>query len=762
MHGGHLRPTAVLFGVVALAACGGGTNAALEQAADMAEVVRGTLEVTVRESGEIRPHQLTEVKSEVEGRASLIFLIEEGTRVEAGDKLAELDASSLVDRRQNQEISVSKAQAALIQAEKNVEILVKELDAARKAAESAVTIAQMEVEKFLGRTSSRATQGGNAGTNAELVARLDDLIEEAITTEQQKHLSDGRGVVMDEEDEGEPVVLSETEPGAIATPAESVKDPAAIAAAGGTQDEEALALDEATKVPAPEVESDVSVGGVQRLTSMRRLVQKTEDLLTQPGETLRDALGRDMGDLSNRILQQIDAIRLAMADLELKADTYGHSRRLAAKSFITRNEMERDRLAYESQLSKVSLAWNDLDLLINYTLLREKIQLTQDLVNAQLELERVIASNEAREVRERSDLDTKRREYELTAEQLENLNQQIEKAVIVAPTPGIVVYAQDGDRRSSEPITEGTEIRERQTILELPDTSRMTAELKVQEAFIDLVRKGQAAVVRVDAYPDRPFAARVTRVAPLPDSGSRWSNNDRKVYKTWVELLDDDAGEVLRPNMSCEVEILIERKPDVLIVPKKAINREVRALYCWVHRDSGPVARQVQVGSESLAAVEITEGLEAGDWVYLNPPAGVQDPTDLVQPKPETEVKPVLGSDEPAPVRLDPELASKPFTEAESKDATERLTAWIREKFPEKVTDAEGDSRGMFRLFRDETVQAAIEQDPEMAMLSARLRATMMQRFGGGRGRGGRGPGGGPGSGGPGSGSGGGEDRAGN
>src|ERR1041385_3381125 len=95
-----------------------------------------------------------------------------------------------------------------------------------------------------------------------------------------------------------------------------------------------------------------------------------------------------------------------------------HSRRLAAKQFITRNELDRDKLAWQSQVSKVTLSWNDLDLLINYTLAKQRIKLRQDVDNAQLELERVLASNTAAEFKAKCDEDSKKEKSKLAKERL--------------------------------------------------------------------------------------------------------------------------------------------------------------------------------------------------------------------------------------------------------------------------------------------------------------------------------------------------------
>src|SRR5690606_19022616 len=147
------------------------------------------------------------------------------------------------------------------------------------------------------------------------------------------------------------------------------------------------------------------------------------------------------------------------ASLKIKEETLGHSRRLAARNFITRNELERDQLEWQSQVSQVTLAWNELDLLINYDLPKEQIELIQKFANADLELERVLATNEAEVTRADSELASQQAEYTLAKERLDNLDKQIGSAVMLAPTPGLVVYALlDRNRRGGEAVREGVQV----------------------------------------------------------------------------------------------------------------------------------------------------------------------------------------------------------------------------------------------------------------------------------------------------------------
>lgn len=562
-------------------------------------VSRRNLAITVKENAELQAQRETYVRSQVEGQATIIYIVEEGKIVEQGEKLVELDASELVDKQANQKISVTKAKAALDQAEKSLEILQKELKTKENTAKSDLVLAKMELEKFLGR---RLPPGGpvadkDRAKNADMVDKLSTLVRES-AAEAQK-------------------------PG-----------PGAVAKAS------ADAAPEAAPQPPEMLVSQVDPSSYERLIGkVRQLLRDVPvidpdapdfDVKSVP---LEDAIGYAMGDMANQVLQQIDQIRLAMADLKLKEDTLGYSLRLASKSYITRNELDKDKLAYQSQVSKVTLAWNELDLLVNYDLFKTRIKLFQDVDNAKLELERVQASNEAEKNKAQTDFESKRDEYNLAKERLDNYAKQIANAVILAPTPGLVIYARlERGGRNNETVREGSQVRERQDLIVLPDTSRMQAVVKVQEAVVAQVRVGQRAHVSVEAQPDRIYTGRVTRIAQQADSGGGWMSSDRSVYTTVVEIDGENSSGDLRSRMKAAVTIMVDELHDVLTVPMQAVRRDRAANFVWKLEAAGPRAVPVEVGDHNAEHVVIKQGLVEGDRVFLAPPAGVQEP-NLPQPE---------------------------------------------------------------------------------------------------------------------------------
>lgn len=552
--------TALLLASVAVLAACAAEKPPTDSSVNMYTVSREDLPINVKEGGELVAVNETVVKSLIEGNATILSLVPEGTLVKPGDKLVELDVSGLTEKRANQEIAVEQAGNEMEQAKTAGNILEKELITKQNTADSMRQIAEMNLEKLLGAKDGK----GSEGRNADMVKRLEELVSPSPATE---------------------------------------PSPDAVGTAGPSGVRKQLVA---------QVHPQNYAGLITKVTS----------LLKVEGEE-GDPLQRDMGDMANQILQQVDQIRLAMADLKVKEDTFIHSSKLAAKEFITQNELARDEFAYQSQASKVTIAWNDLELLVNYTLRSSKIELKQNLANAELEVERVRASNEAERSNSAFDVGAKQKEWEVASERLGNLEKQISNAIIYSPGSGLVVYSKvSRGRGDSEPIEEGTSVRERQSIIILPDNSELMCEVKVQEAMIDKVRVGMLAHISAEVRPNDSMTGRVVYVAPVADSASRWGGNDKKVYTTKILLDGVNEDETLKAGMQASASIAVDTVKDVLTAPIQSVRRDRAVNYVWKHTEQGPVAVEVGVGANNQDKVEITSGLSEGDIIYRTPPGG--------------------------------------------------------------------------------------------------------------------------------------------
>lgn len=143
-------------------------------------------------------------------------------------------------------------------------------------------------------------------------------------------------------------------------------------------------------------------------------------------------------------------------------------------------------------------------------------------------------------------------------------------------------------------------------VLTMADLSTLLVVGQVDEAHIGRVAEGQEVAVRVDAFPDRTFAGRVRRVSPLGTA-----LNNVVTFPIEVAVADEDAH-LLRPGMSADVEVIIGREADALLLPVTALRSRGRERF--VVLASGE-RRTVQVGATDGTDIVVRDGLAEGDRV---------------------------------------------------------------------------------------------------------------------------------------------------
>jgi hypothetical protein len=104
-------------------------------------------------------------------------------------------------------------------------------------------------------------------------------------------------------------------------------------------------------------------------------------------------------------------------------------------------------------------------------------------------------------------------------------------------------------------------------------------------------------------------------------------NPDLKVYETTIRI--EGVYEWLKPGMSAEAEILIERLDDTLYIPLQSVVPRGKELVCFVIENGVPVPRVVEAGGITIEYITILSGLKKGEKVLIRPPEGSrQDKTE--------------------------------------------------------------------------------------------------------------------------------------
>ena len=112
-------------------------------------VKQGPLRINIIESGTIKARQQVIIKSEVEGRTTILSLVPEGTLAQNGDLLIELDASKLLDDKIDQEIKVQNSDAAFIRARENLAVAKNQAQSDKDKALLSLKFARLDLEKYI-------------------------------------------------------------------------------------------------------------------------------------------------------------------------------------------------------------------------------------------------------------------------------------------------------------------------------------------------------------------------------------------------------------------------------------------------------------------------------------------------------------------------------------------------------------------------------------------------------------------------------------
>ncbi|MBN1342570.1 MAG: efflux RND transporter periplasmic adaptor subunit [Phycisphaerae bacterium] len=153
------------------------------------EIDRMSFPVILTAKGEIKAKKNTEIRCEVEGRSTIVWLIEEGKQVKEGDLLVELandgggTGSSIDDRIKKEEIDTATAKAALENAQKNHEIQLDLNESNIRKARLTLELAELQLKKYVEGDAVQAEEAAKLARE-EAKAVLDRREDDYTTSKQ--------------------------------------------------------------------------------------------------------------------------------------------------------------------------------------------------------------------------------------------------------------------------------------------------------------------------------------------------------------------------------------------------------------------------------------------------------------------------------------------------------------------------------------------------------------------------------------------------
>lgn len=190
---------------------------------------------------------------------------------------------------------------------------------------------------------------------------------------------------------------------------------------------------------------------------------------------------------------------------------------------------------------------------------------------------------------------------------LEDANKRLSETTILAPIDATVLSmsVQVGNIISSPISNVGGGV----VLCLLGDLTVLHVLGSLDEADVGRVKSRQEVIIKVDAYPERTFEGKVAAIAPLGKSESNVVTFDLDVVVT-----DKKAG-MLKPGMSADLQVVVNRVENTLMVPVTAVKVEGRKQS--VATAAGE-SITIKCGPSDGANVAVLEGIKEGDEVVLN------------------------------------------------------------------------------------------------------------------------------------------------
>ncbi|MCT4585353.1 MAG: efflux RND transporter periplasmic adaptor subunit [Peptostreptococcaceae bacterium] len=160
---------------------------------------------------------------------------------------------------------------------------------------------------------------------------------------------------------------------------------------------------------------------------------------------------------------------------------------------------------------------------------------------------------------------------------------------------------------------EGEKILEENTFVQIASDMEITTD--ITELDISKVEIGMEVEITFDAILNQKYKGKVKSISELGEQ----SNSGITNYEVIIEILGDTNQ--LKDSMNCSIKFLLEKKENVLTVPKKAVSysRDNNSMIVTIVDDEGKKSiKEVEVGISNEYQTEIVSGLNEGEKVLVS------------------------------------------------------------------------------------------------------------------------------------------------
>jgi len=228
-----------------------------------------------------------------------------------------------------------------------------------------------------------------------------------------------------------------------------------------------------------------------------------------------------------------------------------------------------------------------------------------------------------------------RAERAQAAAQLQAAEAELAKTVIIAPFAGIVAEV---NVEVGEWVTPSPPLLTSPSVVDLIDLNSIYISAPMDEVDSGRIRAGLSVKLTIDSRPGESFRGTVSRVAPyVVDLEAQ-----NRTLEIEVEVDDPDIAGTFLPGTSADVEVVLDKRTDVIRVPTSALLRNQTVLLLV---DGELVEREVELGLRNWQYAEVLEGLSGGEEIVVSlDQVEIEAGVSAVAVQPELRSRKVGGS----------------------------------------------------------------------------------------------------------------------
>ncbi|MDZ4871565.1 MAG: putative efflux system component YknX [Chroococcidiopsis cubana SAG 39.79] len=203
---------------------------------------------------------------------------------------------------------------------------------------------------------------------------------------------------------------------------------------------------------------------------------------------------------------------------------------------------------------------------------------------------------------------------ELKSLQLErqSLQQQIQDSVVTAPFDGVVLDVS---------VKNGDGVERRTDLLTLGDPTQVMVKLQLSTFDATKVRVHQSACISIIGPESQKFAGIIQSLYPQAEENQRQASRNQLSQPTVPAMVRlNTPTRMLIPGSSVNVEIILAKRQNVVVLDLEAIQRSESNLFVWVNERGKAQKRFITLGLEGILTAEVSSGLHPNEQVILPAP----------------------------------------------------------------------------------------------------------------------------------------------